>query len=185
MFVQVCVDYVWAISKILKTAHVFSLYSEPQQIHCLHPEGSSYNTGSLFGDGENHHMAQPNMGHYSYKTRRVPVEEKASVCLICMKYRIIILIIIIISLGQILLSYIANTSRTHACARTLAHACACKHTHTPPSPPCRLALFVGAQPRRPAPLAFIAGSRVIQINTRAGHPIFQRFWNCFAYKENC
>ena len=36
-------------------------------------------------------------------------------CLICMKYRIIILIIIIISLGKISLSYIANTSRTHAC----------------------------------------------------------------------
>ena len=35
-------------------------------------------------------------------TRREPVEGKSSVCLICMKYRIIILIIIIISLGQIL-----------------------------------------------------------------------------------
>ena len=46
-------------------------------------------------------------------------------CLICMKYRRIILIIIIISPGQILLSYIANTSRTHAC--THAHA----HTRTP------------------------------------------------------
>ena len=57
-------------------------------------------------------------------TRWVPVEGKSPVCLICMKYRIIILIIIIISLGQILLSYIANTSCTHA----LAHAQA--HTHT-------------------------------------------------------
>ena len=62
-------------------------------------------------------------------TRRVPVEGKSLVCLICMKYRIIILIIIIISLGQILLSYIANTSRTHACQRTRAHACASTHTH--------------------------------------------------------
>ena len=35
-----------------------------------------------------------------------------------MKYRIIILIIIIISLGKISLSYIANTSRTHACTCT-------------------------------------------------------------------
>ena len=34
-------------------------------------------------------------------------------CLICMKYRIIILIIIIKRLGEILLSYIAHTSRTH------------------------------------------------------------------------
>ena len=44
-------------------------------------------------------------------------------CAISMKYRKIILIIIMISLGQILLSYLANTSRTHARthARTLAH----------------------------------------------------------------
>ena len=41
-------------------------------------------------------------------TSRVPVEGKSSVCVISMKYRIIILIIIIISLGKILLSYIAR-----------------------------------------------------------------------------
>ena len=35
-------------------------------------------------------------------------------CLICMKYRIIILIIIIKRLGEILLSYMANTSHTHS-----------------------------------------------------------------------
>ena len=46
-------------------------------------------------------------------TSRVPVERKSSVCLICMKYRYIFLIIII-SLGQILLSDMANTSRTQA-----------------------------------------------------------------------
>ena len=51
--------------------------------------------------------------NYDY-TSRVPVGGKASVCLICMKYRIIILIIIIKRLGEILLSYIAHTSsRTH------------------------------------------------------------------------
>ena len=44
----------------------------------------------------------------------VAVGGKSSVCLICMKYRIIILIIIIKRPGEILLSYIANTSRTHA-----------------------------------------------------------------------
>ena len=51
-------------------------------------------------------------------------------CLICMKYRIIILIIIIISLGKISLSYIANTSRMHACTKALANM----HTPTPPPP---------------------------------------------------
>ena len=50
------------------------------------------------------------------RTSRVPVEGKSSVCLIFMKYRIIILIIIITSLGHILLS-IANTSCTHAHTR--------------------------------------------------------------------
>ena len=49
-------------------------------------------------------------------------------CLIFMKYSILILIIIMISLGQVLLSYVANTSRAHACARTRAHACASTHT---------------------------------------------------------
>ena len=56
------------------------------------------------------------------------------VYVICMKYRIIIFIFIItiISLGQILLSYIANTSRTHARmhARTLARTHTRTHVHT-------------------------------------------------------
>ena len=52
-------------------------------------------------------------------TSRVPVEGKSSVCVLFMKYRIIVLIIIIISMVQIILSYMANTSRTHAC--THAH----------------------------------------------------------------
>ena len=63
-------------------------------------------------------------------TSRVPVQGKSSVCAICMKYRIIILIII--SLGQILLSYtgcIANISRTHA--------------RTPTPPPFRLSCSMG------------------------------------------
>ena len=88
-------------------------------------------------------------------TSRVPVEGKLSVCLICMKYRIISFIIIIISLGQMLISYIANTSRTHApthprthahthrCARTCANAC------TPPPHPhsaVAVSLFDGSVP---------------------------------------
>ena len=46
-------------------------------------------------------------------TSRVPVGGKSSVCLICMKYRIIILIIIIKRLGEILLSYIAHITHAH------------------------------------------------------------------------
>ena len=57
-------------------------------------------------------------------------------CLISMKYRIIILIIIIISPGQISLSYIANTSRTHA-HTWYAHT----HTHRRTF---RLSLFDGS-----------------------------------------
>ena len=60
-------------------------------------------------------------------TRRLPVEGKSSVCLICRKYWIIISIIIIISLGHILLlSYITNSSRTYAHTRS----CMREHTYT-------------------------------------------------------
>ena len=54
-------------------------------------------------------------------------------CVMCIQYRIIILIIIIISLGQIILSYIANTSHTHARTyehtHTRTHACTHARTH--------------------------------------------------------
>ena len=62
-------------------------------------------------------------------TSRVPVEGISSVCLNCMKYRILFLIIIIISLGQILLSYIANTSRTHARTPSRTYARTPSRTH--------------------------------------------------------
>ena len=60
-------------------------------------------------------------------TSRVPVEGESSVCL--KKYRIIILIIIIMSLGQILLSYIVNTSRMHAHIHARMHTFTHAHTH--------------------------------------------------------
>ena len=93
-------------------------------------------------------------------TSRVPLEGKSSVCLICMKYRIIFVIIIIISLGQMLSSYIANTSRTHArtherthahaCARTRANACI-PSTHTAVA----VSLFDGSVPaNRDGPLCW-------------------------------
>ena len=128
-------------------------------------------------------------------TSLVPVEGKSSVCLICMKYMIIILInIIIISLGEILLSYIAQHithARTHTCihahVRTHVHICmhVHTHTHTPPSP---FRFDVSVAPKRdevnaPFSLAFMAGSWVMKINTRAGDPIFQRFWMFFAYQK--
>ena len=73
--------------------------------------------------------------HYSSAlvrpTSRVPIVGKSSVCLIYMKYRIIILIIIIINLCQILLSYIENTSRTHARMHAHAHTHACTYTVEP------------------------------------------------------
>ena len=77
-----------------------------------------------------------------YCTSRVPVEGKSSVCLICMKYRIIFLIIIIISLGQIILSYIWQTHHV----RTHTHTCTHAHTRRPTRPapsPSRLSLLHG------------------------------------------
>ena len=90
-------------------------------------------------------------------------------CLICMKYRIILLIIIIISLDQILLSYIANTSRAHA------QAC------TPP--PFTLSLFDGSVvPNLDGPIRWQqCRSLAIEINT--GGPVSLRFWGVFSYKK--
>ena len=106
-------------------------------------------------------------------TSRVPVEGKSSVCVICMKYRIIILIIIIISLGQIILSYMANTSLTHA--RT--HACTRTHLRT--HPPTAVAVqvvavrWVGVRPTMTKLMSpfhlfrwrWMAGRCFIQINS--------------------
>ena len=50
-----------------------------------------------------------------------------------MKYRKLILTILIISLGKIL-SFIANTSRTHACAHACTHARTDTRTHQPTTP---------------------------------------------------
>ena len=89
--------------------------------------------------------------YYNITSRYVPVEGKSSERLICMKYNIIILIIII-SLGQILYGIIANTSRmhtrtrTHGCIRAHKHARKHVHTHRRHRPPHRLSLFIGAQP---------------------------------------
>ena len=73
-------------------------------------------------------------------------------CLICMKYRRIILIIIIITLspGQILLSYIANTSRMHAKRARMHDAHTRTHTHTAGA--LRFSLFDGSvAPTRDGP----------------------------------
>ena len=112
------------------------------------------------------YLAQNSYLHFKlliYYTKLAGYDErKSSVCVICMKYRIIILIIIIIILGQILLSYIANTSRTHA------------HLH--PSP-FRLSLFDGRSTMTGLTplLAGSAGDQsecFIQINSRAGDSVF-------------
>ena len=87
-----------------------------------------------------------------YHRQGIPVEGKSSESLICMKYRILILIIII-SLGQIfyriLQTHHACTqarahTRTHA--NTRVHARARTRAHTQPSPPDRLSLIGVAQP---------------------------------------
>ena len=114
----------------------------------------------------------------------IPAEGKSSVCLICMKYRIIILIIIIISLDKILSSYIANTSRTHG--RTHAHTRVHAHPHTTVAVRCFGApnhdsVMVGRTLSDAGET--MADRRLIEINRRTGHPISQRFWKFFAYKK--
>ena len=102
-----------------------------------------------------------------------------------MKYRITILIIIVIGLGQILLSYIANTILTHAHTHTHTHARTHAHTHThAPTSTFKLPLFDGSvAPNRDGVNAHfrrfrwrsMAGRRFIQINTRAGDPVSPSF----------
>ena len=71
-------------------------------------------------------------------------------------------------------------ARTHVHTRT--------HTYIPPSP-FRFDASVAPKhdkvntPFLPVPLAFMAGSWVIKINTRAGDPMPPRFWMFFAYKK--
>ena len=110
-------------------------------------------------------------------------------CLICMKYRIIILIIIIISLGKISLSYIANTSRMHACTHARAHTLTLANTPTHTHDR-RCSLFsvrpTMTQSWLGAPFSTLARqcrSLAIQINRRAGDPLSSRFWKFFAYKK--
>ena len=118
----------------------------------------------------------------------IPVEGKSPECLICMKYRIISLIIII-SLGQKCIVYCKHITRahTHACIHARAHTCArvrvCMRdvfAHTQQSPPSPSAAQSIAIHRRPAVIAssagihrgapFIAGSRVIEINNTRKPP---------------
>ena len=91
-----------------------------------------------------------------------------------MKYtRIIIVIIIIISLGQILLSYIENTSHAHA--RTPVR------THT--AEPFRLALCDGSvAPNRDGPFCWRQWASLVHSNKHTrGRSGFLRFCVFFAY----
>ena len=126
-------------------------------------------------------------------TSLLRVEWKSSVCVICMKYRIIILIIIIISLGQILLSYISNTSRTHA-SHTGIHSRTHSRTRTHP-PPFRLSLFDGSVAANHDTVnAVNAGSAgdqwpscrcfFTQIKSRAGDSVFVIVLGVFRVHKN-
>ena len=87
-------------------------------------------------------------------------------------YRILIIIIIIISLGQILLSYIENTSRTHTHTRTRAHI----HAHTHTAEPFRLALCDGSvAPNQDGPFRWRQWASLLHSNKHARAIPFQRF----------
>ena len=115
-------------------------------------------------------------------TSRVPVEGKSSVCLICMKYRIIFLIIIIISLGQILLSYIANTSRTQARRHAPARTRTQPPPHTPPSP-YRYSMGLCQPTLTTRTAGDNSWSLAIEINTGTGGPVSPGF-ECFSHIKN-
>ena len=103
-------------------------------------------------------------------TSRVPVEGKSSVCVICMKYRIILYHYEPGS--NIIIVYCKHITRAHTHPHT--------QTVTPPSP-FRLSLFDGSvAPNRDGVIAPIrwfrwrsmTGRCFIQINSRAGDSVF-------------
>ena len=123
----------------------------------------------------------------------IPTEGKSSECLICMKYRIIILIIIIISLGQIFYR-ILQTHHTCTHARTRAHMHAFTHvrtsmrththTHVAAVTVRRTGYRYSVSPNCDGPLRLRqCRSLAIQITTCSGDPITPIFWMFFAYKN--
>ena len=127
-----------------------------------------------------------------WKLASIPIEGKSSECLICMNYRIII-VIIIISLGhicyRILQTHHACTharmhtrTRARMHTRTGAHGRANTRAHTQPSPPSPFTAQAIAIHRRPTVTAsstgihrgapFVAGSRVREINNTRTPPEF-------------
>ena len=122
---------------------------------------------------------QPALVKLQYNSR-VPVEGKSSVCVICVKYRIIINYYHYQPGSNIIVVYCKQITyaRMHAC--TQAHTRANKRTHTPPSP-FRLSLFDGSvapnregvnAPFRRFRWRSMAGRCFIQINSRAGDSVF-------------
>ena len=109
-------------------------------------------------------------------------------CLIWMKYRIIIIIIIIISRGKILSSSIANPSHTHACTdvRTArAHPRTLTHTTPPPTTvavrgaPNHDSVMVGRTLSDPGET--MADRRLIEINNAPAIRPLRKFGCFFAY----
>ena len=116
-------------------------------------------------------------------TCRVPVEGKSSVCVICMKYRIIVLISIIISL--VFLQTHHTRTHTLAHAHTSAHARAQAHTHTAVAVQVIAVLWVVAPNRGGVNAPFrrfrrrsMAGRRSIQIKLALATR-FHRGFGCF------
>ena len=114
-----------------------------------------------------------------------------------MKYRIIILNTIIISLGQICYRILqtrhactharAHTrahARIHAHAHTRAHAHTCTHTAVATVTVRRTGYRYSVSPNRDGPLRLRPClSLAVQITTRTGDPITPIFWMFFAYKK--
>ena len=115
-------------------------------------------------------------------TSRVPVGGKSSVCLICMKYRIIILIIFHYQPGSnIIIVYWKHV--THARTRARARAHTRTHTHT--AEPFRLALWDGSvAPNRDGPFRWRQWESLFHSNKHTrGRSGFPRFCVLFAYKK--
>ena len=101
----------------------------------------------------------------------IPVEGKSSVCLICMKYRVIILLSLSAWVKYFYRILQTHLARTHACAHTRRRRR-------------RTGYRYSLAPNSDGLLRWRrCRSLAIQINTRAGDPISPRFWMFFTHNK--
>ena len=118
-------------------------------------------------------------------TSRVPVEGKSSVCVICMKYRIIFRYHQPVSNSIIVYCKHITHERAHARTRVRTHPRELLHTPTGPHTYTLPSLYRYSMPAVMGRSAGNnSGSLAFAINSGTGGQVSPRIWKFFAYKKN-